>query len=229
MSTTNNITVNFRYKTLSKCSNPLKLADVLRLKQQIYANAASIKSEISHPNHGHLGQVMPEEDYLALNNVHEAWIDPVHPGRWPPERRIVAADLEREHTAYKEAKKVAITCANLDSALIACMIEVINDDDIAELRCPHTGAYNVTARAMLEHITANFSYISEADLQAEATKIRTITYDPDTMNVGEIITKLTDLQRLATAAGNEYSRQQLVRMGVDVFRKSGHFGCVCDE
>ena len=230
MSTTTKITDVFPHKTLTKCSKPLTLANVLKIKQQIYANASAVKSEISHGNYGHLGQVMPEEDYLQLNNVIEPWVTPIHPGRWPPPgRRIVQGDFDREYATYTEAKEVATTCANLDSALIALMVEAIDEDDISELRCPHTGAYNTTARAMLAHITATFSYLSEADLQAEANKIRTLNFDPDTMEVGAVFTKLNELQQLATAAGNEFTDQQLIQMGVDVFRRSGHFGRACDD
>ena len=228
MTATSNITDGFPHKTLDKCSSPPTLIDVLTLTQQIYANASSVESEISVGNYGHLGQVMPEEQYLQLNDVTDPWEHPEHPGRWPP-RRIPAADYQREHAEHQEAKKIAEKCAQLNSALIACMVAAVHKDDISDLRCPATGAYNITARDFLEHLTTNYSYITEAQLQAEAGKVTNLHYDPDNMNVGQVITLLQELQHLATAAGREYSRQQLVHMGVDVFRRCGHFARACND
>ena len=229
MTTTSKITDVFPHKTLVKCSSPPTLHEVLKLKKQVYANASNVKSVIGHATHGHIGQVMPEEQYLQLPGIIEPWVDPPQPARWPPERRIPTADYQREHTEHQEAKNIFEKCAQLNSALIACMVEAINEDDISDLRCSMTGAYNTTAKAILEHLTTNYSYITEAQLQTEAGKIRSIQYDPDNMNVGEVITKLEELQNLATAAGRDYSRQQLVHMGVDVFRRCGHFARACTD
>ena len=162
------------------------------------------------------------------NNISSSPVSP-QPARWPPERRIPTAEYQQEHAEHQEAKNIFEKCTQLNSALIACIVEAINENDISDLRCFMTGAYNTTAKAILEHLTANYSYITEAQLQAEAGKIRSIQYDPDNMNVGDVITKLKELQDLATAAGREYSRQQLVHMGVDVFRRCGHFARACTD
>jgi hypothetical protein len=64
---------------------------VLRLKQEIYANAKSVHSLLGGVVQGHLALVLPAAAYIARPGT-AAFIPPVHPGA-PPEHAATSSQF----------------------------------------------------------------------------------------------------------------------------------------
>jgi hypothetical protein len=49
------------------------------LKQELYVNVQSVQSQLGGGNHGHLGMLMPQAEYILISNGGEPYVQPEKP------------------------------------------------------------------------------------------------------------------------------------------------------
>ena len=79
--TTGEIKEQFLKKEITKISGEPNLKNVQKLEEETQENASNIDASLDGGNHGHLGMVMPANEYLALLGT--PFAAPQNPGYQP--------------------------------------------------------------------------------------------------------------------------------------------------
>ena len=203
----------------------ITLKEFLPFERVAYSCASSVSSSAGGGNHGCLGQIMPEDTYIALAGV--PYIMPVDPGPWqPPAGGAFPTTVQMEqHRADRiEQKEQAKTARELERALKRMIIQAVPERYLAVLRSPLTGGYDGhTVREMLTHLRNTVAKLTPKQLHDEYDRIAKSVFDPDNMEVTQILTEIQFLGRLATAVDLEYSDPQLVALAINIFTNCGYF------
>ena len=193
--------------------------DVVKLQEQIYANATTSLSTRGGP-YGHLGLCYPEAPYLLLPGA-IAWVNPVHPGPAPvtPVNATAAQITEANRLFLVAQNEYALYIATL-SALRNCLIIAIPAQYIAMLKHPTLGFATVSPRAILAHINTQYGHVGPDDLTANDAKLKK-PWDP-TEPIENLWTLLQQVQLFA-AGHSPITDDQLTRAAVETLEKSGVF------
>ena len=135
------------------------------LKQQLYANALSVHSELGGAMHGHLALLLTDPEYLALTN-HNFDV-PVHPGRFPniPANATNAASSEitRRHVVLT---RDFLLYSAVNNALRLCILAAVPAVWLDILADEVFGHANNTPLVLLTHLTATYGRVRPEDLTA---------------------------------------------------------------
>ena len=135
------------------------------LKQELYANALSVHSELGGAMHGHLALLLTDADYIAHTN--HAFIVPVHPGRFPiippASSNAIASELTRVHSVLVRDFLLYVAVSN---ALRLCILTAVPPIYLAILADTQFGHAHNTPLILLEHLTATYGRVRPEDLTA---------------------------------------------------------------
>lgn len=218
------VTKSFPVKELPSWRHHTKVTykDFIDLEREVYSCASCVKSTAGGGNHGHLGQVMPTDDYLEMTG--EVYVRPEHPGELDLPARTTANEQWRYTEERKEQKERAEQARDLEHALKRMIVQAVPERYLAVLRNHRTGAYeNHSVRQILTHLRSTVAKMTDEELQEEYDSIATITFDPDHMEVTTVLAKIQDLGRLAATIDNPYTDTQLINLAIKIFTNCGHF------
>ena len=197
------VTKSFPVKELPSWRHHTKVTykDFIALEREVYSCASCVRSTTGGSNHGHLGQVMPTDDYLEMTG--EVYVRPEHPGELDLPARTTANEQWRYTEERKEQKERAEQARDLEHALKRMIVQAVPERYLAVLRNHRTGAYeNHSVRQILTHLRSTVAKMTDEELQEECDSIATITFDPDHMEVTTVLAKIQDLGRLAATIDN---------------------------
>ena len=105
MTTANNFTEQFAYKTLTKIHGEPDYQLLKRLRDEVKANASKITTSLGGGDHGHLGMCMHPPDYVIASAV--PYVQPPNPGLLviPPNATARAETCLRED--HKKSNKTS--------------------------------------------------------------------------------------------------------------------------
>ena len=218
------VTNNFPLKELPSWRHNTKVTykNFIALERDVYACASSVPSTAGGGNHGCLGQVMPTDDYLTLAG--EAYVRPEHPGELDLPARANYNEQWRYTEERKEQKARAEQARDLEHALKRMIVQAVPERYLAVLRNHQTGAYeNHSVRQILTHLRSTVAKMTDEELQEEYDSIAATTFDPDGMEVTEVLAKIRDLGRLAATIDNPYTDTQLINLAIKIFTNCDHF------
>ena len=188
------------------------------LRREIYDNALAVESELGGGDHGHLGMVMPNADYITVSTGATAYAFPVRPDA-PNYAGETAAARDALKDEYKIAMDQYTEAKALQKHLKALMIQAIPKIYISDIEDESIGYANVTPAAMLAHIMKEYGVITPKDLEANKEKIRR-AWDPKDP-IQEVFTNGTTCRQFAKDGKEEITDSAYVRDLLTVFRKSG--------
>ena len=223
--TTTSVTADFPLQEFTSWQHIRRpnIIQVLKLQRDINACASSVRSSAGGGNHGCLGQVMATADYLDLTG--QAYITPQHPGAFAPEGlRITAVQQITLHEAHKTQVEQARRARELENALKRMIIEAVPSRYLSYLRDPTTGSYDgQSVRQIMAHLKGTVATLTDDELRDEHDRIATMNFDPDGMEVSEVMADIKFLAKLAEVIDNPFSDAQLMRLALKVFTNCGYF------
>lgn len=200
-------------------------AEAVRLlRRELYANVRVIPNP-DHPDHGYLGLIMKEEEYMAL--AHEPFNLPDRPEVPDYAQATDANDKSEMETHYNNDLQYYYDAHGLHMQLRNLMIAAIPDDFIALLGDEAHGLAETSVNDILTHLMDSYGAIDDMDLKANIAKL-SAPWDPST----PIITVFTNGKRCRkfAADGQEpIPDKAYVRLIVDVFKQSGVFKLEVDD
>ena len=120
------------------------------LSQELYANAQSIESELGGGEHGHLGMLMPEDEYILRSVDAEPYEAPTKPT--VPIYVGNATNRAQQKDDYKDEVEKYQEYRQLVSKLRQQIIQAVPKIYLAALEDPDTGLSNVTPKEMIDHL-----------------------------------------------------------------------------
>ena len=132
--TVDEIKEQFSKKEITKISGEPNLKNVQKLEEEIQENASNIDTSLGGGNHGHLGMVMPANDYLALSGT--PFAAPQNPGYQPVFGPAVSTAALREAATnqWKEAQHHYDTHKNVMKASRNQILEAVDGEYLQSIR-----------------------------------------------------------------------------------------------
>jgi hypothetical protein len=122
------------------------------LRDEAYANLQSVESTLGGGDHGHLGMIMPDAEYILIATNGTPYVFPAEPV--VPIYAGTAANRDQQRENYRAAMKKFEEAKKLQNKIKKLIIQAVPDVYLATLRQPR-GRYATThPRDMLLHIMA---------------------------------------------------------------------------
>jgi hypothetical protein len=174
---------------------------VRKLRQELYANIRGITTDLGSGQHGHLGLLMPDADYLALPGA-ATYILPLT----RPDIPSYAGEAGAEATAGEREEWLIVAIPSL-------YLTTLEDDDL--------GLALVTPKQILAHLITEFAAIKADDLEANLTAMKA-PWDPST-DLELVFARAHKCRRFAISGGDPISDPAYIRILLEVFTESGVF------
>jgi hypothetical protein len=188
------------------------------LRQELYTNSRSIFMDGFH--HGHLGLVMPVNDFTTLTGA--AYIAPVYPDVPDYHLQPDVATRQEWEASYKQHMIDANVAKALSNHLMKLIIQAVPPTYIAILKDVVHGFAEVSPKQMLAHLMNNFGVIEPEDLEENLENLRA-PWNPST-SIHEVFASAQLCRQIATLGGDPISEATVVRALATKFEKSGVFG-----
>ena len=210
------ITQYYLFKKLTPIRSFPNSKAIINLKCQIYANEAAVESDLTTVHdHGRIGQIMSEEEH-EVRSPGVPFVAPNHPKIWPPPGQ--SAPINADYTTYKEQLKNTVVCKIVNSTLRVLVVEAIPDCYIKKFQDKDMGTYaGVTVQRFIKHLEQTCGHMSTTALEEEKKVMEELLFDPDAMEVQEVITELREILMVASVVGNAFTPEQLIVFGAQVF------------
>ena len=199
---------------------------------------------------GLAGEVMPEEDYLKINN-NAAFVKPVRPGAAPTlagttrartavrTRAGGAAPLDNSPTTDDILRhQIAITRHQSDkhewqayqvgkTALRNQILDNVDEEYIQDLKHSLTKFKMVDPLQLTNHLRERYGKVEPNEI-VEARKQLGAKWDPSTP-IASFFKKFDDTQLLAVTANRKMNEYDLVDQAFVVIKQSGLYNVSCDD
>ena len=210
-----NPNTSFVYKALTEqpkgCKPSREYLDII--KQQLYTNAAGVRSEVGGGNHGHLFVITSHTYYQTIAGVD--YTIPVHPGIAPTYQNGASnAQIAATDRIFKAAQDAHHLYKGTDGALKKLLIEAIEKDYIAVLEDCLLGFTNVTSLQILDHLETTYGEYNR-DERTMNTERLAKEYNPATESIKAYWKRIQDCMAYATAAGDPISDLRAIEIVVN--------------
>ena len=120
--------------------------------QFLYGSSASLPATLGGVQHGHIGLITTHLIYATLEPTN-AYTAPIDPGLLPPMApNLSLVTCETQKNAHEEARCIYDNHTNMDDALKAQLINIVNDTYLCEVHNKYTGYFGITTRDLINHI-----------------------------------------------------------------------------
>lgn len=200
-------------------------AAVRLLRRELFANARAIPTDLGGGDHGHLGMVMPQVDYIAISTGAVPFTMPPKPA--VPNFLGVAAAREMTREVYKDDLEIYHNARGVLTQLKQLILQAIPLTYIAELEDEAMGYANVSPQQILAHMVTNYGRITAKDLETNLQQIKR-PWNPDTP-IQNVFTNGLQCRQFAAEGNDAISEAAYVRMLVATFRNSGVLSKAIDD
>jgi hypothetical protein len=199
---------------------------VRKLRQELYANVRGITTDLGSGQHGHLGLLMPDTDYLALPGAAAYILPPNRPDipSYSGEARAneaTAGEQEEWAALYKLHQADYNDAHGLKEQLMKLLIAAIDGVYLTTLEDDVLGLALVTPKQILAHLLTQYAAIKGDNLDANLTTMKA-PWDPST-NLELVFARAHKCRRFAASGQDPISDPAYIRILLEVFMKSGVF------
>ena len=210
----------FKYPTLTWIRGEPTSDDIRRLKNELRANAASVECNLGGGNHGYLGLVESDADYIEITGA--SFVTPIFPETLniPAGTDMVAAlNLQ---AAHKQEKADYRECKNIERTLLRQVQTAIEERYIDNLINEHSRLIEEDISDVLIYLTENYGYTPMFTVKQKETEVLATVFDPADSLI-TVFKPVEDLRKLALQAEIPYSEQQILGIAMTIIRNTRDF------
>ena len=217
----------FQYENLTAIRGEPDFESILKLKNEIKANAQSVPSTLGGGNHGLLGLVITPVEYALVSNI--PFVREPHPGPLTFLAGTTVLQSKIQEDAYKKRLALYNACVGVEKAIIQQFVKAIDEDWLESLRNQTTNALQGTITDIFAYLFATHGDISPESLIKREQQVKTMDFRPETEPVDKVFTEVTHLLDYASAAGAPYTRPQTLNIAYVVLKNTRVFNNAIKE
>ncbi len=194
-------------------------ADILiKLKNQLKANASSVPSNLGGGNQGHLGLVLSPATYAMVSNT--PFDIPVHSGPLviPPGTTGPMATVLREQ--HVENLRLFREVTGVEKALKQQILKAVEQQWLLAITNRHSQSLTGTIAQILEFLFDTYGYVSTAMLEKKENDLRDLDYHPR-QPVDIVFNTIEDLVDYAEMANTPFTQSQIIGKAYSKFNQTG--------
>jgi hypothetical protein len=185
------------------------------LRRELYANARAVPS-MANGIRGHLGLVMPADEYLTLTGI--AFVAPPPPGN-PPVVAQNTQTLMIAQQAYNDSKDVYAVYNQVSTDLKQQLLAAVNEEYIETLRDDEQGYADVPVNNILTHLFTTYGTLSSSDLVENQDKLKE-AWDT-TKPIASLWSKIAEIRRIAISGNAPIMDTIVIECTLTSFRATG--------
>lgn len=199
------------------------------LCSEVYDNAMAVPSEAGGGLYGHLGAVMPANEYQALQGA-VAYVAPANPGVQAAiaagATAIQITQANRQHD--KSLERFSIH-NNVNLELKRLILAAVDESYVSSLRHPLLNFAQVSVLDLLTHLNTAYSEITQEVLERNRDSIA-VEWNPDD-GIEAIFTRITHARQFANAAGAAHAIQEstAIYLALTAIDNTGVFMDPCSD
>ena len=173
--------------------------NLIKLKNQVKANASSVPSNLGGGAHGHLGLVTSTTTYALLSNT--PFVQPAHSGPLviPQGTTGPMATVLREQ--HVEDVRIFRETTGVEKALKQQIVKAVEQQWLLPITNRHSQSLTGTIAQILEFLFDTYGYVSTSMLENKENEFREMDYHPrqPVDIIFNIIEDLVDYAEMANA------------------------------
>jgi hypothetical protein len=207
----------FQHKLLTKIHGKPTYPTLQTLYTELKANAGSVPTTLGGGLHGHLGLLLPPTSYATLQPA-TAWVTPPNPGPFVPPNPGTTAQINAARDVWNALHHQFEVCQATDKALLAQVVDAIDEIYLRALLNRATGQYSSTIRDLMTHLFTTYGQLTPQQVKAKEAEVYNLHFDIS-QPVDILFNAIEDLSALATHASSPMSNQQMIDMAYVIFAK----------
>ena len=211
---------HFDYPELSRIVGEPTLGALLTLRNQIKANAQTVETTLGGGANGHLGLVVSDIVYAAIDGT-VPYVRPALPilsiqptdtqYQIAQQRHQYAEDLQQ----YREVQA-------MERTIIQQIVAAIEPKYLRALRDKGTNRINKSIPQILKYLFDTFGDITPKEFKQLRDQVESMTFDP-TEPVDTIFAEIEDLENIADMAENPMRERQKIDMAYLILQNCKKF------
>ena len=169
MTSPTDYTTYFEYPVPTKIHGEPQFESIQTLKDQLKTNSQTVVSDLGGGAHGHLGLVLPADEYALVSPV--PYVFPVHPGALHIPAGTAQHEAIRLRDEHKERIRVYREALGVQQALLKQIVAAVDEEYLKELRNEHTNAITLTIPEILSHLTTTYGQVDSSDLRKQEEQL----------------------------------------------------------
>jgi hypothetical protein len=187
------------------------------LNKELYANLSTVESKLGGGSHGHLGMLMPEEEYIKKSRGAATYVAPEKADL--PQYTGTAATIANQKEEYKDALDAYNEHRQFQAYIQKLMIKAIPKMYIETLEDSIMGYANVTPLDIFTHLTTAYGKVSTEDLEENLKRLNT-PWNLDTQ-IEAVFNNGNHCRQVANKGKDPISNAAYIRSLLTIFRESG--------
>ena len=218
--------IYFAFPNLTSINGEPDADTLIKLKNELKANASSVPSNLGGGHLGHLGLVLPPHTYAMISDT--PFVQPAHPGPLviPPGTTGPMATVLREQ--HQESVRLFREVTGVEKALKQQIIKAIEQQWLLAITDRNSQSLTGTVAQILEFLFETYGYVSTTMLEKKADSFREFDYHPR-QPVDLVFNTVEDLVDYADMANTPYSQGQIIGMAYSKFNKTGLLSIAVNE
>ena len=171
MAGSNRILDSFPHPTIRPFTEKPTYFNLVRFREQLVENAATVPSPLGGGQHGHSGLILPDASYHRDTGFN--FIRPVFPGVVPLVTTATTVANARIIRDRQESDlRTFTTCTAVENATRNLIVSVIPAVFLEPLKLPITGLTTIAVRDILGHLFTSHGKNTSAQLDAAYSQAR---------------------------------------------------------
>ena len=195
--------------------------DLNLLTEECINAASSIPTTNGGGQHGHIGMIIPEAEYITFSHNAERFVEPTNPGPYPANVDQDAVVRERQIAEHKAEQAEFETHQGVKKFLITAITKAVDPEWIAELKSDRMGFNHRTPLELLEHLRAHGGDLDHLDVTG---LIQELQKPWDNVEAPATLFARGDkIERQLVKAGQAANPTLRLAFGLSTFEASGEF------
>ena len=217
------VSTYFPHKIPTRVMDEPTYQDLKRIKTELRANASSVDCELGGGDHGYLGLVLNDADYLNVPGIQGTnFVPPVYPGPLviPPAANAVQAVQAQE--THKEQINAYRECNNVEKALLKHLQKSLQPKYLESFVNEDTALLSGDIPTILAYLHARYGQVTGDDVNQFLGEVLRTSFTPADPLV-LVWNPVEKLKKLAIHAEIPYSEKQLIEIALQVIRSTHDF------
>lgn len=237
MTSSTDLRITMPHASLTAITGTPSFVSLRLLKQELFANAASVSSSLTAPDIGHAMLVIGDPTYIQLATDAQnaealaagvappaayVWNPPIRPPAQPVIAAVATnAAIARAKEEWLLAQTDYNAFTNAKSVLKQQILNAVPHNFVSSLKHELTGFSTVTPRQLVAHLETTYGNVTRSHLDANLVALET-PWDPsDSME--DLWTRCAQCEHIAAAGNETISPALKMRLMLKVLTQSGLF------
>ena len=138
--------------------------DLNRLTEECINAASSISTTNGGGQHGHVGMIIPDAEYILFSRNAKSFVEPTNPGPYPANVDQDPVIRERQVAEHKAEQAEFETYQGVKNFLLKAIVKSVDPEWIAELKSDRMGFNHRTPMEILEHLRTHGGDLDHLDV-----------------------------------------------------------------